>query len=86
MFPGKPGGIHSHEHQEEVYLALDGELTISVDGEPQTVKQGELLRVPPQAKRQLATAGSTPVHVLAIGADAAREHMGKDGHLYDDWS
>ena len=32
--PGERGRIHRHERQEEVYLVIDGTLTVFFDGEP----------------------------------------------------
>ena len=36
--PGQRGRIHLHERQEEVFLVLEGELTISVEGEEETLE------------------------------------------------
>ena len=52
--PGQRGRIHRHHHQEEVYLVLSGTLTLWVEGEPRELGQGELARVGPSVKRQIA--------------------------------
>src|SRR3954462_6355891 len=51
--PGQRGRIHLHHHQEEVFIVLNGTLTLIVDGEPRALGQGELARVAPNVKRQL---------------------------------
>src|SRR5918912_4178866 len=54
LHPGQRGRIHSHTTQEEVYIVLSGTLTLWVEGEPRELTQGELARVGPSVKRQLA--------------------------------
>jgi uncharacterized cupin superfamily protein len=81
--PGQRGRIHRHERQEEVYLVLEGTLTLLVDGEEQTVERGELVRVGPELRRQLANRGPDTLTVLALGGDG--EHQGRDGLAYPEW-
>jgi uncharacterized cupin superfamily protein len=81
--PGQRGRIHRHEHQEEVYLVLDGTLTLLVEGEEQTLERGALARVGPDVRRQLVNRGPGPLSLLAIGG--AGEHEGRDGLAYPDW-
>ena len=39
--PGQRGRIHRHERQEEVYLVLEGTLTLDVEGyEPTSCRAG----------------------------------------------
>ncbi len=38
--------VHRHERQEEVYLVLEGELTLIVEGEEHVLGAGDLARVP----------------------------------------
>ncbi len=47
LAPGQRGRIHRHEHQEEVYLVLEGELSLIIEGEETALGQGELVRVAP---------------------------------------
>jgi uncharacterized cupin superfamily protein len=81
--PGQRGRIHRHERQEEVYLVLEGTLTVSIEGEERTLAEGELLRVGPELKRQLLNRSGSRVVFLAIGA--AGEHEGRDGEAFTDW-
>jgi uncharacterized cupin superfamily protein len=82
--PGQRGRIHRHERQEEVYLVLDGELTLIIDGEERpTLRRGEAVRVAPELRRQLLNRGRENCAVLAIGG--AGEHAGRDGLAYASW-
>jgi uncharacterized cupin superfamily protein len=75
--------VHRHERQEEVYLVLEGELTLIVEGEPHVLGRGTLARVGPEAKRQLTNPSEDRVVVLALGG--AGEHEGRDGIAWSNW-
>jgi uncharacterized cupin superfamily protein len=81
--PGQRGRIHGHRNQEEVYLVLEGSLSVVVEGEETTLERGELMRVAPGVRRQLVNRGPETVHLLAIGG--AGEHEGRDGMAYAAW-
>ena len=82
--PGQRGRIHSHTTQEEVYLVLQGTLTLWVAGEPRELTVGELARVGPDTKRQIANRSSTEdVLILALGGHG--EHVGRDGEAFEAW-
>jgi mannose-6-phosphate isomerase-like protein (cupin superfamily) len=81
--PGQRGRIHRHERQEEVYLVLEGRLTLVIESEPTEVSEGELIRVAPQIRRQLVNYGPGRVVLLALGA--AAEHQGRDGEAFTSW-
>src|SRR5258705_7278816 len=67
------GRIHAHQRQEEVYLVLEGELTLLVEGTDEHVLQrGRLARVGPSVRRQLVNRGPERLLLLAVGA--ASEH------------
>ncbi len=55
--PGERGRIHRHERQEEVYLVIDGTLTVFFDGEPTDIPAGGLVRIAPEVRRQIANLG-----------------------------
>ncbi|HTX10308.1 MAG TPA: cupin domain-containing protein [Solirubrobacteraceae bacterium] len=82
--PGQRGRIHRHTRQEEVYLVLEGSLTIVLEGEPTEVGVGELMRVAPQVRRQLVNRGPGRLVMLAFGA--ANEHQSRDGEAFGAWS
>ena len=77
------GRIHAHERQEEVYLVLEGTLSLLVENEESTHERGELIRVAPGVRRQLVNRGPQSLHLLAIGG--AGEHEGRDGKAWAAW-
>jgi quercetin dioxygenase-like cupin family protein len=82
--PGQRGRIHRHKAQEEVYLVLEGTLTLLLEGERTELAVGELIRVAPGTRRQLVNRGPGRVVVVALGG--AGEHQGRDGEAFGDWS
>jgi uncharacterized cupin superfamily protein len=83
LAPRQRGRIHVHEHQEEVYLVLEGELTIGIEGEEHTLPRGGVIRVGPSTRRQLLNRGTTTVTLLALGG--AGEHIGRDARAWESW-
>jgi uncharacterized cupin superfamily protein len=83
LHPGQRGRIHAHERQEEVYLVLEGTLTLFLEGAESTYERGELIRVAPGVRRQLVNRGPENLHLLAIGG--AGEHEGRDGQAWTAW-
>jgi quercetin dioxygenase-like cupin family protein len=81
--PRQRGRIHRHERQEEIYVVLDGVLTLYVEGEPHEVRQGQAVRVAPEERRQLVNASSERLVLLALGA--AGDHPGRDGEAFESW-
>ncbi len=81
--PGERSRIHRHQRQEEVYLVLEGRLTLLVEGEAQELGPGELVRVAPSVRRQLVNRGPTRLSMLALGG--AGEHQGRDGEAFTAW-
>jgi uncharacterized cupin superfamily protein len=81
--PGERGRIHAHERQEEVYLVLEGELTLLVDGAEEVLGPDRLVRIGPAVRRQLANAGRRRVVLLALGGSG--EHVGRDGLAWSSW-
>jgi uncharacterized cupin superfamily protein len=81
--PGQRGRIHRHEHQEEVYLVLEGELTLLIEGEEHSLGRGALARVAPGVRRQLVNRRPQRLVLLALGG--ATEHAGRDGVAFPSW-
>jgi len=81
--PRERGRIHRHKRQEEVYLVLEGTLTLGVEGEEHELPLGSLARVAPSVRRQLVNRGSEPLVLLAIGG--AEPHVGRDGEAFATW-
>lgn len=84
LAPGERGRIHAHERQEEVFLVLEGTLTLMVEGDAHDMPAGRLARVAPDVRRQLVNRGPGRVVILALGASGA--HEGRDGLAYADWA
>jgi uncharacterized cupin superfamily protein len=81
--PRQRGRIHRHEVQEEVFLVLEGELTLGLDGEERVLGVSELVRVGPAVRRQLVNRGTERTVVLALGGSG--EHVGRDGLAWESW-
>ena len=81
--PGGRSRVHRHERQEEVYLVLEGTLTLQLEDDEIELGEGELARVAPEVRRQLVNRRRTPLVVLAMGGHG--EHEGRDGHAYTSW-
>ena len=81
--PRQRGRVHRHRRQEEVYLVLEGTLTVLVEGEEHTLERGELMRVAPSLRRQLVNRGAQRVVLVALGG--ASEHEARDGEAWPDW-
>lgn len=81
--PGQRGRIHRHTTQEEVYIVLAGTLSLWVEGTEKRLGQGELARVGPEVRRQLANRGDEDVLLIALGG--AGEHIGRDGEAFESW-
>ena len=83
LAPGQAGRIHRHEHQEEVYLVIEGTLTLSFEDSERELSRGELARVAPPVRRRLSNRGDERVAILALGG--AQPHQGRDGVAYESW-
>ena len=81
--PRQRGRVHRHERQEEVFLVLEGTLTLELEDETRDLGRGELARVGPGLRRRLANRGDVPVAVLALGG--AEPHHGRDARAFRDW-
>lgn len=83
LAPRERARIHSHDHQEEVYLVLAGELTLIVERIEHVLGEKRLARVAPGVRRQLVNAGPERLVLLALGG--AGEHVGRDGRAWESW-
>src|SRR6202790_735746 len=81
--PRARGRIHAHERQEEVYLVLEGSLTLVVEGEEHVLGTGGLVRVAASLRRQLVNGGPHRLVLLALGGEG--EHRGRDGRAWETW-
>jgi uncharacterized cupin superfamily protein len=80
---GQRGRIHAHERQDEVYLVLEGRLTLVIEGVEHSLGPDDAVRVGAAVRRQLVNAGPARVVLLAVGA--AGTHVGRDGLAWTSW-
>jgi uncharacterized cupin superfamily protein len=66
-----PEHDHSHDEQEEVYLALSGRGTLRVGDEEYTLEPGVFARVGALERRKIVT-GEESLRILAVGATPGR--------------
>jgi uncharacterized cupin superfamily protein len=83
LTPRQRGRIHAHANQEEVFVVLEGELTMGVEGEEQIVGKYGVIRVAPGVRRQLVNRGTSTLLLLALGGDG--EHAGRDATAWEAW-
>ncbi len=80
---GERGRVHAHRHQEEVFLVLQGTLSLVFEDGERDLAVHDLARVAPDVRRQLVNRGPGPCAVIALGG--AGEHEGRDGIAWADW-
>lgn len=61
-----PEHDHAHDSQEEVYIVVDGAVTLQAGGEEHELRPGSFARVGPSEKRKLVT-GAEGARVIALG-------------------
>jgi mannose-6-phosphate isomerase-like protein (cupin superfamily) len=81
--PGQRSRIHRHAHQEEVYLVIEGRLSLLIEGEETELGEGELIRVAPDVRRQLLNRGPGRLVLIALGG--AGEHQSRDAEAFTAW-
>jgi len=81
--PGQRGRIHRHQRQEEVYVVLEGNLTLAIGQDEHTLAEGELIRLAPELRRQLINRGPGRLVLLALGGTG--DHHGRDGEAFASW-
>lgn len=84
--PGQRNRIHRHARQEEVYVVLEGTLTLMVEGEPNVFEVGDVVRVAPAVRRQLVNRGPGLLRLLALGGQVDHQHEPRDAEAFNDWS
>ena len=81
--PGYTAGFHAHERQEELYICLQGPMTIEFEGEGvHTLETGAMARVSPEVFRRTGNPGpGDAIYVCIGGADG---YVGRDGVLREE--
>lgn len=60
--------FHRHQHNEELYLFLEGEGEFNADGMIVPVESGTAIRVSPHTKRSWRNTGNSPLYFIVIQA------------------
>jgi quercetin dioxygenase-like cupin family protein len=55
---------HGHDDQEEVYLLVEGDATLTVDGEDLSLAAGDAVRVAPDATRNISFAEESKMVIV----------------------
>lgn len=74
-------GTHVHERQEELYYAIDGTGTLTIDGERVEVPEGAFVRLPPSTPRRLFNDTDQEQVWLIVGAPPIAD----DGQQLGEW-
>jgi len=72
-----PEHDHSHDNQEEVFLALRGGGEIEIDGERFPLDDEHMVRVGPSAKRKVWP-GSDGIRLLVLGGIPGKPYQAPD--------
>lgn len=70
---GYPEHDHTEDGQEEVFVVLDGSVTIHAGGETWTLGKGGMARIGPAEKRRLVP-GDEGVTMLALGGTPGKAY------------
>lgn len=62
--------IHSHKHNEEIYVILSGNGKAVVDGEEISLTTGDWIRIAPEGKRQFFAAEDSAISFACIQVKA----------------
>jgi mannose-6-phosphate isomerase-like protein (cupin superfamily) len=66
--PGADAGPAEAHDGDQVIYVIEGEATVTVDGQTLTVRPGTLVTIPAHARHHVRNAGSMPVFFLTIYA------------------
>ena len=68
VLPGKRLSLQSHQHRQEMWIALDNGVVTEVDGKKMILKAGQRITIPQGARHRLSSAptASTALRVLEI--------------------
>jgi uncharacterized cupin superfamily protein len=65
--PGQdPAGGHSHQTIEEIYLVLDGEVSVKLDDDVVTLGPRDAVRIPPGTRRAMRNDAGAEAAVLMV--------------------
>lgn len=68
---GKAFRQHYHESMQEIFVILDGDVVMTVGGEPFSLQAGDAALVEPMEVHQMSNLGERDVHYLVAGIASA---------------
>ena len=78
--PDYTTGWHLHDAQEELYICIDGPMTIEFQGsEPITLEKGDCAWAAPEAVRRTGNPGPHDVTFICVGGKDG--YVGRDGQV-----
>ena len=77
--------VHSHKQNEELYIILEGDGELFIDGEVLKVSKGDVLRIDPEGKRCFR-AGKSGIKMIWIQSkkDSLEQYTMSDGVMVTD--
>jgi len=72
MPPGSAEVRHHHEHAQQFFYILDGEVLMEVDGENHLLAAGSGMHILPGTRHQIRNPSSGPVRFLVISQPSSR--------------
>ena len=80
--PGIESGRHFHDEQEELYICLDGKLSLEFgDGTTHVLEPGDMARVDASTVRRMGNPGPGDLTYVCVGGKDG--YVGRDGRLVD---
>jgi mannose-6-phosphate isomerase-like protein (cupin superfamily) len=78
--------VHSHKENEELYINVQGDGQVFVDGEFLDFPEGTFIRIAPAGKRAVRNTGTKPLQYLCIQAreNSLTQWTREDGILHQD--
>ena len=74
---GGHDGFHKHKKQEEIYFIVEGSCRFSIDGRSITCREGDVVRIAPQAVRKITNPSKKSCLIFMTGASG--KYAAKDG-------
>jgi mannose-6-phosphate isomerase-like protein (cupin superfamily) len=64
--PGSVVGYHKHGNNEEMYIILEGQGTMTIDGQSRRVAKGDMILNPPGGQHGLVNDSDADIDILVI--------------------
>ena len=72
--PNTTIGYHKHGNNEEMYIVLAGEGTMTIQGEPVAIKKGDMILNPTFGEHGLVNNSDTDIDLLVIQISIPSSH------------